>query len=275
MGRTLGVGVGVGVGGTKNWGLAVMSPSAVTVMEAAALVWPAALQETKGLVEGLVGAAVRVACWPQLSGIVVVPRTRRRVVLPNRASTVPRSLDPEAGIWTVTEQPTPWDGEFNGPLPHPTNTRPPAARSDMGAAAKRMGAPRVTPWNPLAPSPSEYRIGPWPRPPRGCALCAAAVGYGRMAAVQPVVSRGTGHSASEERDRPWQVVVWNDPVTLMSYVVVVFRRLFGYDLETATQLMLKVHVEGRAVVASEPRERAEVSVAQLHAHGLQATLARD
>jgi ATP-dependent Clp protease adaptor protein ClpS len=71
------------------------------------------------------------------------------------------------------------------------------------------------------------------------------------------------------------VVVWNDPVTLMSYVVFVLRRLFGYDLATATQLMLQVHNEGKAVVATEPRERAEVDVAQLHAHGLQATLARD
>lgn len=88
-------------------------------------------------------------------------------------------------------------------------------------------------------------------------------------------STGTDKATGAGRDRPWQVVVWNDPVTLMSYVVVVFRRLFGYDLETATQLMLKVHNEGRAVVATEPRERAEVSVAQLHAHGLQATLARD
>lgn len=80
---------------------------------------------------------------------------------------------------------------------------------------------------------------------------------------------------TERRDRPWQVVVWNDPVTLMSYVVFVFRRLFGYDLATATRLMLQVHNEGKAVVATEPRERAEVAVAQLHAHGLQATMARD
>jgi len=80
---------------------------------------------------------------------------------------------------------------------------------------------------------------------------------------------------TERRDRPWQVVVWNDPVTLMSYVVFVFRRLFGYDLTTATRLMLQVHNEGKAVVATEPRERAEVAVAQLHAHGLQATMARD
>jgi len=77
------------------------------------------------------------------------------------------------------------------------------------------------------------------------------------------------------RDHPWNVVVWNDPITLMSYVVLVLRRLFGFDHQTATRLMLQVHHEGRAVVASQPREQAEVSVAQLHAFGLQATLARD
>ena len=76
------------------------------------------------------------------------------------------------------------------------------------------------------------------------------------------------------RDFGWNVVVWNDPITLMSYVVLVFRRLFGYDHETATRLMLQVHNEGRAVVATQPREQAEVSVARLHAFGLQATLAR-
>ena len=76
------------------------------------------------------------------------------------------------------------------------------------------------------------------------------------------------------RDFGWNVVVWNDPITLMSYVVLVLRRLFGYDHETATKLMLQVHHEGRAVVASQPREQAEVTVAKLHAFGLQATLAR-
>ena len=76
------------------------------------------------------------------------------------------------------------------------------------------------------------------------------------------------------RERVWHVVVWNDPITLMSYVVLVLRRLFGYDQETATRLMLQVHSEGRAVVATQPREQAEVSVTRLHAFGLQATLAR-
>ncbi|HVC39430.1 MAG TPA: ATP-dependent Clp protease adapter ClpS [Candidatus Dormibacteraeota bacterium] len=98
-----------------------------------------------------------------------------------------------------------------------------------------------------------------------------------MSATNELAVKETGadRRQDERRDRPWQVVVWNDPVTLMSYVVFVFRRLFGFDLPTATKLMLQVHNEGKAVVATEPRERAEVAVAQLHAHGLQATLARD
>ena len=73
----------------------------------------------------------------------------------------------------------------------------------------------------------------------------------------------------------WNVLVWNDPVTLMSYVVLVFRRLFGYDHETATRLMLQVHNDGKAVVSSGTREKAEYDVARLHAHGLWATLRQD
>ncbi len=70
----------------------------------------------------------------------------------------------------------------------------------------------------------------------------------------------------------WNVVVWNDPVNLMTYVVWVFRKLFGYDETRATKLMLDVHHRGRAIVASAPRERAEVDVVRLHHHGLWATL---
>ena len=78
-----------------------------------------------------------------------------------------------------------------------------------------------------------------------------------------------------ERDRPWNVIVWNDPVTLMSYVVYVLRKLFGHDEPTANRLMLQIHHEGKAIVASGPREKSESDVTRLHAHGLQATLARD
>lgn len=72
----------------------------------------------------------------------------------------------------------------------------------------------------------------------------------------------------------WNVVVWNDPVNLMSYVVWVFRSLFGYEENRATKLMLDVHRRGRAIVNSAPRERAEMDVVRLHHHGLWATLER-
>jgi len=49
-------------------------------------------------------------------------------------------------------------------------------------------------------------------------------------------------------DRPWIVIVWNDPVNLMSYVVYVFQKLFGYSREKATRLMLQVHHDGKAAV---------------------------
>ena len=76
-------------------------------------------------------------------------------------------------------------------------------------------------------------------------------------------------------DRPWIVLVWNDPVNLISYVTFVFQKLFGYSLEKATQLMLDVHEKGKAVVASGTREEAEMHVFRLHEHSLWATMEHD
>ena len=78
-----------------------------------------------------------------------------------------------------------------------------------------------------------------------------------------------------ERDRPWVVIVWNDPINLMSYVTLVFQKLFGYSLAKATELMLQVHHEGKAVVSSGNREKAELDVARLHGYGLWATMQQD
>ena len=83
----------------------------------------------------------------------------------------------------------------------------------------------------------------------------------------------TDESVAE--DRPWIVIVWNDPINLMSYVTFVLQKLFGYSLEKATELMLDVHHKGKAVVASDTRERAEMHVFRLHEHGLWATLVHD
>ena len=78
-----------------------------------------------------------------------------------------------------------------------------------------------------------------------------------------------------EQERPWVVIVWNDPINLMSYVTLVFQKLFGYSLQQATKLMLQVHNDGKAVVSSGNREKSELDVARLHAHGLWATMQQD
>ncbi len=75
--------------------------------------------------------------------------------------------------------------------------------------------------------------------------------------------------------RRWVVVVWNDPVNLMTYVTYVFRKLFGYSHARATALMLQVHHEGRAVVSGGTQERCEHDASRLHAHGLWATIQQD
>ncbi|MBN9176269.1 MAG: ATP-dependent Clp protease adapter ClpS [Microbacterium sp.] len=71
---------------------------------------------------------------------------------------------------------------------------------------------------------------------------------------------------------PWQTVVWNDPVNLMSYVSHVFRTYFGFSRERAEQLMLAVHHDGHAVVAEGAREQMELHVQAMHDYGLWATV---
>jgi len=71
---------------------------------------------------------------------------------------------------------------------------------------------------------------------------------------------------------PWNVVVHNDPVNLMSYVTMIFQKVFGYSRERAEKHMLEVHRLGRSIVWSGARERAEFYVQQLHAHLLLATV---
>lgn len=76
-------------------------------------------------------------------------------------------------------------------------------------------------------------------------------------------------------DKPWLVIVWNDPINLMSYVTFVFQKVFGYSKAKAERLMLDVHHKGRAVVSNGNREKAELDVARLHEHGLWATMEQD
>jgi ATP-dependent Clp protease adaptor protein ClpS len=73
---------------------------------------------------------------------------------------------------------------------------------------------------------------------------------------------------------PWVTIVWNDPVNLMSYVSYVFRSYFGFPRAKAERLMLQVHNEGRAVVATGTREEMERHVEAMHDYGLWATLTK-
>ena len=93
--------------------------------------------------------------------------------------------------------------------------------------------------------------------------------------VQPVDVRDPNVADDTDIDRPWIVLVWNDPINLMSYVTLVLQKLFGYSLEKATALMLDVHHKGRAVVSNGTRERAELDVYRLHEHGLWGTMQKE
>ena len=90
--------------------------------------------------------------------------------------------------------------------------------------------------------------------------------------VEPSIEEGTDLDEQVDTDKPWLVIVWNDPINLMSFVTFVFQKLFGYSKEKATKLMLDVHHKGRAVVSSGTRERAELDVYRLHEYGLWATM---
>ncbi|WP_285725289.1 ATP-dependent Clp protease adapter ClpS [Psychromicrobium xiongbiense] len=82
-------------------------------------------------------------------------------------------------------------------------------------------------------------------------------------------------AAQQNAQRPWSVVVWDDPVNTMGYVSYVFQTYFKYSAEDAEELMLRVHHAGSAVVATGSREKAETDVQAMHSYGLQATVRKD
>ena len=92
----------------------------------------------------------------------------------------------------------------------------------------------------------------------------------RSAVEMPTIEKQ--EATSEKIEMPWNVIVHNDPINLMSYVTMVFQRVFGYPRERAEKHMLEVHHNGRSILWSGVRERAELYVQQLHGYLLLATL---
>ena len=108
------------------------------------------------------------------------------------------------------------------------------------------------------------------------------MGHNGHMASESTPARPAGDTAVDERlveqtktVQPWVTIVWDDPVNLMSYVTHVFVTYFKFDKPTAKRLMMQVHTEGRAVVASGTREEMEQHVNAMHAYGLWATLEKD
>ena len=95
------------------------------------------------------------------------------------------------------------------------------------------------------------------------------------AAMLPVEIAEPITDGAVDTDRPWNVVVWNDPVNLMSYVVLVFRKVLGFDEATARRKMLEVHELGRSVVWTGLREKAEAYAFTLQEWHLSAVVEAD
>ena len=93
-------------------------------------------------------------------------------------------------------------------------------------------------------------------------------------AAAPLATPETDTQTMTEPDLPWLCIVWDDPVNLMSYVTYVFETVLGYGRARATELMMKVHTEGKAVVSSGERDKVEVDVKKLQTAGLWATMQR-
>jgi ATP-dependent Clp protease adaptor protein ClpS len=110
---------------------------------------------------------------------------------------------------------------------------------------------------------------PWRNRPLQSAVL-SAIHFPCSALEMPTIEKQ--EATSEEIEMPWNVIVHNDPVNLMSYVTMVFQRVFGYPRERAEKHMLEVHHNGRSILWSGVRERAELYVQQLHGYLLLATV---
>lgn len=95
-----------------------------------------------------------------------------------------------------------------------------------------------------------------------------------MAAVEtlPEITEDAKEKIEEAFEKGWNVIVWNDPINLMTYVVFVFMKVLAFTKQKATKHMLEVHQKGKSIVATETREKAELYHQQIQAHGLMVTV---
>lgn len=93
--------------------------------------------------------------------------------------------------------------------------------------------------------------------------------------VLPEVTPGEKTDSRSDLEPAWLVICWNDPVNLMTYVMHVFQKVFGWNRQKAEQHMLEVHRQGKSVLARTTMEKAEHYVHLLQGYTLNATMERD
>ena len=67
----------------------------------------------------------------------------------------------------------------------------------------------------------------------------------------------TKSSPKTSTAKPYSVIVLNDPVNLMSYVILIFQKVFGFSKTKATKHMFEVHELGKSTVWTGHKELAE------------------
>ncbi|MBA4190492.1 MAG: Clp protease ClpS [Planctomycetaceae bacterium] len=77
----------------------------------------------------------------------------------------------------------------------------------------------------------------------------------------------TENETRTRRQPPYAVILHNDDVNGMEFVVSVIRKIFGYSVEKCVELMMEAHEKGRAVVWIGALEVAELKADQIRSCG--------
>jgi ATP-dependent Clp protease adaptor protein ClpS len=90
-----------------------------------------------------------------------------------------------------------------------------------------------------------------------------------MAAANPLpeVLPDTDTESQTRRQPPYAVILHNDDINSMQFVVAVLQKVFGYTVEKCIELMFEAHETGRAVVWVGSLEVAELKADQIHSCG--------
>lgn len=94
-----------------------------------------------------------------------------------------------------------------------------------------------------------------------------------MPTAFPDVLPETDTDTRVERQPPYAVVLHNDDVNTMPFVVLVLRKVFGYEVEKCVELMMEAHAKGKAAVWVGPLEVAELKADQIKSCGADPTRA--